>query len=318
MTANGGPITARPVRRCPRVPARPRRHAPRVFAPDSLGTSFINHERIYMQTTFPSFLRRLTLPTLYAVSMAVAAGAARADTLPASPATAPPHAAAPRDTSGHPAAARKTIGILLYPGFESLDVFGPVEMWGELPDYQIAMVSEYGGPVKSVQGVETHATYSFANAPPFDILMVPGGVGARHEVNNARLLEFLRRQDTQTQWTVSVCTGAALLAKAGILRGRSATSNKQVFEFAVAQDPGVHWQKNARWVVDGKYVTASGVSAGTDMALGLVEKLYDRRVAEKIAYEAEYQWNDDPTRDPFARVDIAPHGGAIGQRAGHP
>ncbi|VVE59265.1 DJ-1/PfpI family protein [Pandoraea sputorum] len=198
---------------------------------------------------------------------------------------------------------KKLIGILLYPDFETLDVFGPVEMWGELPDYQLAVVSQYGGLVKSVHGVQTHVTYSFANAPQFDILMVPGGVGARREVYNAQLLAFVRQQDAKTHWTVSVCTGSALLAKAGVLRGRRATSNKQVFEFAAAQAPEVHWIKCARWVFDGKYVTSSGVSAGIDMALALVEKLYSRSIAERIACDAEFVWNDDPARDPFSRIE---------------
>ncbi|VVE85850.1 DJ-1/PfpI family protein [Pandoraea sputorum] len=261
-----------------------------------------------MRSKFLSFFRRQLLPALCTISVSVGPGAARADAVSAPAAAARTDAPGQSRTSSDTAVVRKTIGIVLYPGFETLDVFGPVEMWGELPDYQIAMVSQNGGLVKSVQGVETQATYSFANAPQFDILMVPGGVGARHEVNNAQLLEFLRRQDTRTQWTVSVCTGSALLAKAGLLRGRNATSNKQVFAFAAAQDLGVHWQKNARWVVDGKYVTSSGISAGTDMALGLVAKLYSRSLAEKIADAAEYQWNDDPTRDPFARGDARPRG----------
>lgn len=259
-----------------------------------------------MRIKSPSFFRGQLLPALCAIGVTVCPGAVRADAASAPAAAARPHAPGQPGTSSDTALAKKIIGIVLYPGFETLDVFGPVEMWGELPDYQLAMVSQNGGLVKSVQGVETQATYSFANAPQFDILMVPGGVGARSEVNNAQLLEFLRRQDTRTQWTVSVCTGSALLAKAGLLRGRYATSNKQVFEFAAAQDPGVHWQKHARWVIDGKYVTSSGISAGTDMALGLVEKLYSRSMAEKIAHAAEYQWNDDPTRDPFARGDSLP------------
>lgn len=266
----------------------------------------------------PSFLMRPMFSGLCVLSMAIASSAARADPQASAPAADVSAVSTAREAHravSHPTpAVRKTIGILLYPGFETLDVFGPVEMWGELPDYQIVMVSEQGGAVKSVQGVETNTTYSFANAPQLDILMVPGGVGARTEVNNAQLLAFLRRQDARTEWTVSVCTGSALLAKAGVLRGRSATSNKQVFEFAVAQDAGVHWQKNARWVVDGKYITSSGISAGTDMALGLVEKLYGRSMAEKIAFEAEYQWNDDPTRDPFARAETGLTGGAAVKR----
>lgn len=195
---------------------------------------------------------------------------------------------------------KKKIGIVLYPEFEALDVFGPVEMWGNLPDYQVVTVSEHGGAVKSVQGVETNATYSFANAPQFDILMVPGGMGSRAEVHNPAMLEFIRKQNKQSTWTTSVCTGSAILAQAGILKGYKATSNKLAYEFATNQDPDVVWQRNARWVIDGKYVTSSGVSAGTDMALGLVEKLYDRSFAKRIARESEYIWNDNPAIDPFS------------------
>ena len=196
---------------------------------------------------------------------------------------------------------KKQIGIVLFDQFETLDVFGPVEMWGGMPDYEMVMVSQQGELVRSSQGIETQTSYSFETAPQFDILMVPGGMGTRSEINNPAMLAFIQKQDKATQWTVSVCTGAALLAKAGVLKQRRATSNKLAFDFAVAQDGDVLWQKQARWVFDGKYVTSSGVSAGTDMALALVEKLYNREQAESIAHWTEYVWNSDPTIDPFAR-----------------
>jgi putative intracellular protease/amidase len=194
----------------------------------------------------------------------------------------------------------KKLAIVIFPGFETLDVFGPVQMWGRLPDYEVVLVSEHGGPVKSSQGLESVATYSFANAPQFEIIMIPGGLGTRREVNNPPMLDFLRKQDRGTEWTNSVCTGAAVLAKAGILSGRNATSNKMAWKFATSQASDVHWQGHARWIIDGKYVTSSGVSAGTDMALGLVERLYGRALAERMARGAEYSWNDEPTNDPFA------------------
>ena len=195
---------------------------------------------------------------------------------------------------------KKKIGIVLFPNFETLDVFGPVQMWGRLDDYEIVMVSQDGDPVVSAQGIETTARYSFRNAPQFDVIMVPGGMGTRTEVNNPAILAFLRRQDSGTEWTTSVCTGSAVLARAGILDGRNATSNKKAWQFATSQGSNVLWQGRARWVVDGKYVTSSGVSAGTDMALGLVEKLYGRARAELTARDSEYIWNDDPSNDPFA------------------
>lgn len=209
--------------------------------------------------------------------------------------------ASPTSTSTTGNTAKKQIGIVLFDQFETLDVFGSVEMWGGMPDYEMVMVSQQGGLVRSSQGIETQTSYGFETAPQFDILMVPGGMGTRSEINSPAMLAFIQKHDKATQWAVSVCTGAALLAKAGVLKQRRATSNKLAFDFAVAQDGDVLWQKQARWVFDGKYVTSSGVSAGTDMALALVEKLYNCEQAESIAHWTEYVWNSDPTIDPFAR-----------------
>ncbi len=194
----------------------------------------------------------------------------------------------------------KTIGIVLFPNFETLDVYGPVQMWGRLPDHKVVFVAQVSGPVRSSQGVEAVASYSFDDAPQFDIIMVPGGGGARQEVSNPAMLEFIRKQDKGTELTMSVCTGAAILAKTGLLDGREATTNKLAYEWATSQSDKVFWIGDARWVEDGKYITSSGVSAGTDMALAVVQKLYGREAAERRARGAEYIWNDDPNNDPFA------------------
>jgi putative intracellular protease/amidase len=204
-----------------------------------------------------------------------------------------------RSTETQPAKPKK-IGILLFPGFETLDVYGPVQMWGRLPDHDIVMISQDGRPVVSSQALTTTVNHSFETAPGFDILMVPGGMGTRTEVDNAAILDFIRLQDRTSEWTTSVCTGAALLARAGVLDGRNATSNKVAFEWVASQANAVCWQRRARWVVDGKYATASGVSAGMDMALDLVERIYGRAQADAAARLAEYRWHDDPADDPFA------------------
>lgn len=197
----------------------------------------------------------------------------------------------------------KTIAIVLFDDFETLDVFGPVQMWGRLDDHRLVTVSETGDLAMSSQGLATVVDYSFADAPQFDIIMVPGGGGTRREVDNPAMLDFLRKQSAGTEWTTSVCTGSALLARAGLLDGRQATSNKRAWAFATSQDGDVVWQGNARWVEDGKFITSSGVSAGTDMALALVEKLYGRARADRIAHGAEYVWNDDAGNDPFKIED---------------
>lgn len=210
--------------------------------------------------------------------------------------------AAPSRGADEPASQSKSkiIGIVLFDEFETLDVFGPVQMWGRLPDHKLVFVSADGRAARSSQGAVIQPTYSFRNAPAFDVLMVPGGMSTRKLLNDPALLAFVRKQDRTTRWTTSVCTGAVILAKAGVLEGRKATTNKQAFAWVKSQSPTVHWQGTARWVTDGKYLTSSGVSAGTDMALALVESLYGRETAKKAADVAEYQWNDDPTNDPFA------------------
>ncbi|WP_442680460.1 DJ-1/PfpI family protein [Sphingomonas sp. ASY06-1R] len=199
------------------------------------------------------------------------------------------------DPAGH-----KRIGIILFDQFETLDVFGPVQMLGRLPDYRLVAITQDGGPVTSSQGLATVAHFSFATAPQLNIVLVPGGMGTRKEVENPVLLNFLRTQSAGADYVTSVCTGSALLAKAGILDGRSATTNKVAFDWVAGQSDKVAWQRHARWVEDGTFLTSSGVSAGTDMALALVAKLYGREAADKTAREAEYVWNDDPDQDPFA------------------
>jgi transcriptional regulator GlxA family with amidase domain len=115
------------------------------------------------------------------------------------------------------------------------------------------------------------------------------------------MLDFLRRRTATAEVTMSVCSGSAILAKAGLLDGRRATSNKQFFDLARAQSTAVRWVEQARWVEDGPFATSSGVSAGTDMALAVIAKIYGREVAQEIADSTEYEWQQDSARDPFVR-----------------
>ena len=109
-------------------------------------------------------------------------------------------------------------------------------------------------------------------------------------------------QSANAEYVTSVCTGSALLAKAGILDGIRATTNKMAFEWASAQSSKVIWEKQARWVEDGKFFTSSGVSAGMDMSLAVIAKLLGHEVAEQAATWAEYDWHRDAGWDPFAKV----------------
>ena len=198
---------------------------------------------------------------------------------------------------------KRTLGVVLFEGFELLDVFGPLEMFGLVADhFEIRLISESGGVVASRQGPKSICDDSFQSAPAIDVLLVPGGIGTRREVNNPVLLEWLNERSKQAELVASVCTGSALLAKGGVLDGLRATSNKLAFAWACSQSEKVQWQQQARWVEDGKVFSSSGVSAGIDMALAVIAKLVSQQAAEDAANFAEYSWQRDADCDPFASV----------------
>ena len=198
---------------------------------------------------------------------------------------------------------RWSIGVLLFNEFELLDVFGPLEMYGMLPgSFEICMVAENSGQIASRQGPKSIADCDFNSKRQFDILLVPGGSGTRREVDNQVMLDWLQNQSMGAEYVTAVCTGSALLARAGILDGRKATTNKRAYNWATSQSDKVHWIKQARWVEDGKFFTSSGVSAGMDMSLGLIARLLGEDVAEQVATWTEYEWHRDPEWDPFAEV----------------
>jgi transcriptional regulator GlxA family with amidase domain len=199
----------------------------------------------------------------------------------------------------------RTIGALLFEGFELLDVFGPLEAWGMLASgggWKVITTAVRAGPVASAQGPHAVADCSLADCPKLAAVLVPGGIGTRREVSNEPLLEWLRHQSSRAEVVSSVCTGAALLARAGLLDGRRATTNKKSFGWVVEQGPSVQWVKQARWVEDGPFVTSSGVSAGIDMTLAVIARLVSHDVAERIAVSMEYDWHRDSSWDPFAKV----------------
>ncbi len=210
----------------------------------------------------------------------------------------------------------RTLGVVLYPGFEVLDVMGPVEMFLNLgpQNIRVIMIAEEAGLVAAgsvldrgqYAGPKVLAEYGFADAPAVDILLVPGGAGTFPELGNEAYLEFLRKQSETTELTTSVCSGSALLAKAGLLDGVQATCNKAYYTMLTGPNgPNVNWVPRARWVEDGKFITSSGVSAGIDMALAVIARLYGEATAKQIANATEYVWNSDPENDPFAKTFAA-------------
>lgn len=198
----------------------------------------------------------------------------------------------------------KNIGILLFENFETLDVFGPVEILGRLKDmYQIEFYSLDGGIIKSTQNVKI-VTQKLTDAQKFDIFLIPGGMGTRLEVNNPEMISKIAAISNITPHVLTVCTGSALLAKTGLLNGLDATSNKRAFEWVSSQEAKVNWIKKARWAVDGKFYTSSGISAGMDMTLGFVRDMHGLALARKIAYEIEYTWQEDKETDEFYLQDL--------------
>ncbi|PSW06641.1 DJ-1/PfpI family protein [Photobacterium lipolyticum] len=198
-----------------------------------------------------------------------------------------------------------TVTTLLFNQFELLDAFGPLEMFGVLNnDYQLKLVSETGQPVASAQGPQIMVDHSFQDSFHSDILLIPGGIGTRVEVESLKVLSWLQKTAAQTQYLCSVCTGAALLANAGLLENRSATTNKKNYHWVTRFGNDVNWQPVARWVQDGDVFTSSGVAAGIDMTLALIGHLHGEEVARKVAIHAEYLWQNDPRDDPFAPLHI--------------
>ncbi len=202
------------------------------------------------------------------------------------------------------------LGIVLYPGWEPLDVFGPLEMFMNVgyDRLRIHMLAEEAGPVASSAGSYPEkfaprviADTALADAPKLDIILVPGGFGTFAQLENETLLEWLDERSGEARYMASVCTGSAILAKAGVLDGKKATGNKMFFSFIAGQGEETEWVKKARWVDDGSVITSSGVSAGIDMALGIIANLFGEQAAMMIAAGTEYEWHRDASEDPFTQ-----------------
>ena len=204
----------------------------------------------------------------------------------------------------------KRVAVVLFDGFTVLDVYGPVQAFGSCrvtrPDgpphrfFKIFTIADTPGPVPSGEGPATHADHAFADAPDYDILLVPGGFGTRAAVRDDAFLARLAGASRRASVTTTVCTGSALLARTGLMDGRPATSNKIAWDWVIEQGPRVLWKRKARWVDDGNLVTSSGVSAGIDMALSVIARLNGRDMAVSAARNMEYVWHESPDDDPFA------------------
>lgn len=188
--------------------------------------------------------------------------------------------------------------IVLFDDFETLDVFGPAEIFGRSPHYTLNYCSLSGGVITSSQGAQIITTVFEPEKTA--LMLIPGGQGTRRLVSDEGMLAALRTAAQHAQWCLSVCTGSALLAAAGVLDGRQATSNKRAWQWVTSLSAQVNWVKKARWCADGRFYTSSGVSAGTDMALAFIADRHGETAAEEIAQHIEYRWHNDAGDDPFA------------------
>jgi transcriptional regulator GlxA family with amidase domain len=218
--------------------------------------------------------------------------------------------------------------MVVFPAFTPLDVFGPLDMLNGFSLTQhmnLSIIALTLDPVttklrnhnvaRSDFGQSIVPTHTFANPPKdLDVLFVPGGAGTRAvkspypELRLTEAISYIREVYPSLKYIISVCTGAQLLAQAGILDGRKATTNKGAFASTAVFGPKTHWIAKARWVRDGNVYTSSGVTAGIDATLQFIEDIWGKARADSISKGAEHIRVSNPDDDPFSDglVDIFP------------
>lgn len=184
-----------------------------------------------------------------------------------------------------------TFGILIFDDAEELDFVGPWEVLTAAAkqngDDRVVTIAENARPITCAKGLRVLPDHVFADAPPLDVVLVPGGQGTRREVNNPTLIGWLRDVGSRATWVTSVCTGALLLHEAGFARGKRVTTHWAFVETLRARDD-VTVLEGVRYVRDGNVVTAAGVSAGIDMALWIVGQIHGADFARGVQKYIEY------------------------------
>lgn len=192
-----------------------------------------------------------------------------------------------------------TIGLVLFDQAEELDWVGPFEVFmmaaetagaGErAAGIRVVLMSENGDLVRGAKGMRVEVDTSFEDAPALDVLLIPGGIGTRREMENKVMLDFLRSRASQVEWLTSVCTGSAVLEKAGLAKGKRITTHWGYLPtLRDSAGDGTTVLENVRYVRDGNLVTSAGVSAGIDMSLWLVGQIFGIEHARKTQRAMEY------------------------------
>ncbi len=193
----------------------------------------------------------------------------------------------------------KTVGIFIFDEVEVLDFAGPFEVFNiagkrdDLEPFEVFTISEKKAPVYARGKLEVTAHFSFANHPKIDILLIPGGYGTRPLLENEAVLKWIQTQAGEVEYLLSVCTGALLLGKLGLLDGLEATTHFMSYDLLQELAPKTKVQRGARFCDNGKIITSAGVSAGIDMAFYMVAKLAGQAIAIETARYIEYPWPRD-------------------------
>jgi transcriptional regulator GlxA family with amidase domain len=202
---------------------------------------------------------------------------------------------------------RKRVGILIFPDVEVLDFCGPWEVFSatrlneerrrqEPSPFEVSLVAQHSAPVTTAGGMRVLPDCTLASCPDLDILVVPGGWGTRQAIQNRTLIGWIAEQGERVETLTSVCTGAMLLGRAGLLDGRRATTHWRSLEWMRNSFPGVTVEAQLHVVEDGKVVTCAGISAGIDMALRVVARYHGDAIARATARHMEYRYPDDNQR----------------------
>ncbi len=196
----------------------------------------------------------------------------------------------------------RNLAIMLFDDVEVLDFAGPFEVFavtrdhqdGKTPLFNVYTVAEEPRPIVARNGLSVNATYTLDECPKPDIFLVPGGSGTRQAMENPALIGWITGQAPDAQHILSVCTGALMLGKAGLLDGLAATTYHTAFDELAKVAPNTTLHRDRRYVDNGRIITSAGISAGIDMALYVVMKLHGIEQARWTAQHMEYHW-DEPT-----------------------
>jgi transcriptional regulator GlxA family with amidase domain len=202
---------------------------------------------------------------------------------------------------------RKQVGILLFENIEVLDFCGPFEVFSvtrlneekrreELSPFKVFLVAETKEPVVTTGGMKVLPDYDLDDCPGLDVLVVPGGWGTRKEMNNERLLKWIAERSRQIETLTSVCTGALLLGKAGLLDGKRATTHWRSLDWMQELFPKTTVEKQLHFVEEGALFTSAGISAGIDMALKVVSRYFGEAIARATAKHMEYPFPESNAR----------------------